>query len=121
MKVYYFEKLEVWQNAKKLSVALYRTTSEFPAEERFGITNQIRRASTGIAANIAEGTGRQTGKDQRRFLNSAYSSALEVLSFLLISEELGYISQHKLQEFRSQIELMTNQLNKLYKSIPVKD
>lgn len=109
MKVYYFEKLEVWQNAKNLSVLLYRTTALFPQDEKFGITNQIRRASTGIAANIAEGTGRISGKDQRRFLTTAYSSALEVLNFLLISKELEYISEIELQELREHIEKITNQ------------
>ena len=60
MYTFYFEKLEVWQNARKLVKEIYKISTNFPDEERFGITNQIRRASTSITANIAEGVSRNT-------------------------------------------------------------
>jgi len=58
MYTFYFEKLEVWQNARNLVKDIYLVSRKFPDEERFGITNQLRRAATGIMANIAEGTGK---------------------------------------------------------------
>lgn len=119
MKIYYFERLDVWQNAKSLSVMIYKLTQHFPSEERFGITSQLRRAVTSIAANIAEGSGRPTGKEKRRFISMAYSSTLEVLNFVIISRELNYLPEDAVITLRAEIELITNQLNKLHKSISV--
>ena len=84
MHTYAFEKLEVWHDAKQFVVTIYKITGNFPAEEKFGIINQIRRASIAIASNIAEGSGRKTTKDQSHFYHIAYSSALEVLNQLII-------------------------------------
>ena len=113
MHTYAFEKLEVWQNAKELVVSIYKITSKFPVEEKFGMINQIRRASLAIASNIAEGSGRKTIKDQSHFYHIAYSSALEVLNQLIISNELNFLTLSDLNECRMQIEKITNKLNRL--------
>lgn len=63
MKVYSFEKLECWQHARQLAVWTYQATKSFPAEEKFGMVSQMRRAAVSIASNIAEGTSRKTVKD----------------------------------------------------------
>jgi four helix bundle protein len=94
MKVYSFEKLECWQQARKLAVWTYQSTKDFPADERFGLTSQMRRASISIASNIAErsGSARKTAKDQAHFSNVAYSSTIELLNDLIISYDLGYLA-----------------------------
>ncbi len=117
MRLYYFEKLDVWQNSKELSIFIYKVTQSFPSEEKFGLTNQLRRAATSICANIAEGTGRATGKETKRFINIAYSSTLEVLNFVIIAFELGYLSEDDFNRIRNKIEHITNQLHKLQQSI----
>ena len=117
MYTFYFEKLEVWQNARKLVKEIYKISRNFPDEERFGITNQIRRASTSITANIAEGVSRNTNKDKSKFINIAYSTSIEVINFLILSWDLDFISEEKYIELREKTELITNQLNSFYKSL----
>jgi four helix bundle protein len=73
-----FRKLEVWQLAHKLTLAIYRLTKAFPSEERFGLTDQMRRAAVSIEANLAEGTGRGGDADFARFVQIAFGSACEL-------------------------------------------
>jgi four helix bundle protein len=116
MYTYSFEKLEVWHLAKKLVVEIYKITSQFPAEERFGLVSQLRRAAVSICSNIAEGCGRSTSKDQANFYNKAYSSLMEVVNQLLISQDLNWISQHEIDEVRTQVEMISSKINSLRKS-----
>jgi four helix bundle protein len=120
MYTYSFEKLEVWQLAKKLVVKVYRTTSLFPAEEKFGLVSQLRRASVSVCSKLAEGSGRNTPTDQASFYNKAYSSLVEVLNQLLIGYELGWINQTDLNEIRTEIELISSKINSLRKSVLTK-
>lgn len=117
MHTYYFEKLNVWQNAKTLAVAIYSVTSKFPSTERFELSDQLRRSVISISANIAEGSTRGHSKDYQRFLNIAYGSTIEVLNHLLIAKELEYISDETLADLRTQIGLITNQLRALQDTI----
>ena len=73
-----FEKLEVWQLSKALAVDIYKQTQSFPAEERYGLVSQARRAALSISANIAEGTSRSSAKDQAHFTTIAFSSLMEL-------------------------------------------
>lgn len=114
---YNFEKLEVWKLAIKLSVNIYKLTEKFPPEEKFGMINQLRRASSSISANIAEGTARISDKDKARFIQIAFSSAIEVLNYLILSKELGFIHPDKLDSFRNDIAELTNKLNAFHKAI----
>lgn len=88
MHQYSFEKLEVWQNARSFVKDIYRITMNFPGNEKFGITNQIRRASTSISANIAEGTSRKTPKDKLKFINISYSTGIEIKHYFNTGEIL---------------------------------
>ena len=115
MKQFYFERLDVWQNSRIFIKEIYLITQEFPSEEKFGITNQIRRASLSICANIAEGTSRQTEKDKARFINQAFSSAIEVINFLILSNDLEFLGEEEYLKLRTDLEKITNQLNSLYK------
>ena len=116
MYIYGFEKLEVWQTARKFTSEIYLLTRKFPKEELFGITNQIRRASISICSNIAEGVTRKTNKEMARFTQISDGSAVEVLSQLIISEDLNYITEKELKYFRLKIEEITNKLNALHRS-----
>jgi four helix bundle protein len=72
MYIFSFEKLEVWQNSRIFISDIYKLTSKFPSNELFGITSQIKRSSSSIATNIAEGTSRNTNKDKAHFLTISY-------------------------------------------------
>jgi four helix bundle protein len=104
MHLYSFEKLDAWQEGKKLVVELYKITGAFPAEERFGITMQIRRASISVVSNIAEGSARSSAKDQAHFYQVAYSSLIEILNQLIIAQALTFINEKALSEVRTSIE-----------------
>jgi len=86
-----FRKIDVWQVAHKLTLAVYQATKSFPDSERFGITSQLRRACVLIPTNIAEGCVRRTGAYFARFLFNAIGSASEVEYLLLLSRDLDYL------------------------------
>jgi four helix bundle protein len=88
-----FRKLIVWREAKALALRVYEVTKNFPREEIFGITNQLRRASASVQANIAEGSAMPTKDHRKRFYAIARGSAVEVDSFLELSFDLHYLQQ----------------------------
>ena len=87
-----FKKQKVWQKSHQLTLDIYKATSNFPREELYGLTNQIRRACTSIPANIAEGCGRSSEADFSRFLQIAMGSATELEYHLLLSHDLGILN-----------------------------
>jgi four helix bundle protein len=87
-----YRDLEVWKKAIDLTVECYRLSAAFPTEERFGLTSQLRRAATSVAANIAEGRGRRGTGDSIRFIDIAYGSLVEVETLLILAGRLGYIT-----------------------------
>ncbi|PLX05953.1 MAG: four helix bundle protein [Marinilabiliales bacterium] len=113
MRLYSFEKLNVWQLSRTLVKNVYEISNMFPDEEKFGLVSQIRRASISVSSNIAEGTSRKSGKDQARFTEISYGSLLEVLNQLILAADLGYISSNIVDEQRQIIEEIGNKLNKL--------
>ena len=116
MKVYSFEKLECWQQARQLSVWVFQVTKLFPQEEKFGIISQMRRAAISIASNIAEGTSRKTAKDQAHFSTIAYSSTIELLNDLIITNNLKFIDNELYEQGREMIEKQTLLISGLRKS-----
>jgi len=84
-----FRKIEAWQLADDLAVAVYEATKAFPKEEVYGITSQIRRAATSVAANIVEGSSRESAKDYAHFLQIARGSLAETQYFLHLARRLG--------------------------------
>jgi four helix bundle protein len=86
-----FKKLDVWRKAHQLTVSLYVETRNFPKEELFGLTGQIRRAAASIGANIAEGCGRGSSADLVRFLQIAFGSASELQYHLLLAKDVGIL------------------------------
>ena len=100
-----YKKLIVWQKADALAYQIYLATKEFPKEEVYGITSQIRRAALSVPTNIVEGFGRQGRKELRQFVNIALGSLAETEYLLDFSLKLGYLNetQHrKLQSFRQE-------------------
>ncbi|MCP9749920.1 four helix bundle protein [Ferruginibacter sp. HRS2-29] len=105
--MYSFEKLECWQHARLLAGWVYKITEKFPSAERFGLMSQMQRAAISIASNIAEGTSRKTSKGPARFSTIAYSSAVELLNQLIISNDLHFVSGEHFEEGRKLIEKQT--------------
>ena len=93
-----YRELEVWQRSMDLVEAVYRLTNEFPAEEKFGLTSQLRRAAVSIPANIAEGYGRVHRGDYLRHLSIAKGSLMEVETHLIIAVRLKFASREKVAE-----------------------
>ncbi|MBK8721441.1 MAG: four helix bundle protein [Saprospiraceae bacterium] len=114
---YNFEKLEIWNLAIDLSVDIYKITTKFPEEEKYGIISQLRRASSSISANIAEGSTRLSDKDKGRFIQIAFGSTIEVLNFLILSARLDYISNEELEYYRINISKLSNKINSYYKFV----
>ena len=83
-----YRKIVAWQRGHELTLRIYRITQGFPADERYGLTSQLRRASVSIASNIAEGRGRATDRDFKQFLNIAQGSTYEVQTQLLLAKRL---------------------------------
>ncbi len=92
-----FRDLAVWQKAIQLTVAVYKLTSGFPDSEKFGLTNQMRRAAVSIASNIAEGYGRSTRGEYFQFLGHARGSCSEVETQIVIAKELRFGSEEQLR------------------------
>lgn len=88
-----FERLEVWQKAIEFADTVYAATKSFPADERFGLTNQMRRAAVSISSNIAEGSATMSRKDFARFLEIATGSLYEVISQAFIGRNQGLLQQ----------------------------
>lgn len=116
MFIYSFEKLEVWQLSRKLTVTVYSISRNFPKDEQYGLSSQLRRSVLSVSSNIAEGTSRSSGKDKAHFSVIAFSSLMETLNQLIIANDLGYISSEDLVELRIKINEIANKLNALRKA-----
>jgi len=90
-----FRKLLIWQKSMALITKIYFSTNNFPKEEIFGLTSQIRRSSISIPSNIAEGSGRESDKDFLRFLNISTGSLFEMQTQLEIAKNIAYLNQEE--------------------------
>ncbi|MBE7473303.1 MAG: four helix bundle protein [Anaerolineae bacterium] len=114
-KAVHFQQLEVWQEAHRLVLMVYRVTKEFPGEERFGLVSQMRRAAVSIPANIAEGFKRRGLPEKIRFYNIAEGSLEELKYFFILSKDLDCINSN--QDLMAQAETVGRLLNGLIASI----
>ncbi|MGC9260836.1 MAG: four helix bundle protein [Phycisphaerae bacterium] len=99
-----FRRLSVWEKAHGVALGVYKSTRGFPADERYGLTSQLRRAGASIPTNIAEGCGRNSDGELARFLEIAMGSASEVEYLLLLAHELDYLD---VAEFRQHTQRVT--------------
>jgi four helix bundle protein len=97
-----YRKLTVWEKAHSFTLEVYNISQSFPREELFGLTNQLRRASSSIAANIAEDCGRSLNKEFAHFLNISLGSTNEVAYFALLAKDLNYLEPVKFDELFEQ-------------------
>lgn len=108
-----FEKLRVWQDARIWVRGIYRITKAFPLEERFGLTSQLNRAAVSVAANLAEGSGRTSAKDQAHFSQLAFGSLMESACLVILAGDQEYLSETDVNEQRDIISGLSNQINAL--------
>ena len=112
-----FKDLIVWQRAVELSVAVYKLTAAFPSSERFGLTNQLRRAPVSVASNIAEGYARATKGEYIQFLGHARGSISEVETQLIIARKLGFGTEANLEAAQHLCADVSRLLGGLIKSL----
>ena len=112
-----FEKLEVWHKAIAFADRVYVLTEGFPNEERFGLTNQMRRVAVSISSNLAEGTSRSSSNDYARFVEVATGSLFEVVSQATISKRRSFLSEAQYRELYSAAEEQSRMLSGLRASL----
>ncbi len=112
-----FKKLTVWQKAYGFTLAVYKYSQKYPTSELYGLTSQLRRAAVSIAANIAEGSERQHKKEFLQFLSISRGSLGEVETYIMLSKDLGYISEDKFIELDEQRKEIGRLLRGLYNSV----
>ena len=112
-----FEKLDVWQKAIDFADLVYNQTRNFPAAERFGLTNQMRRAAVSISSNIAEGTSRMSQTDFARFIEIATGSVFEVVSQSFIGRRQRFLTEEGFRKLYSAADEIGRMLSGLRKSL----
>ena len=120
MKIYSFEKLDVYAESRTFVKTIYGLSAQFPESERYALTDQIRRAVISITSNIAEGTSRTSNRDKAHFVEMAYGSLMEVVSQLQIAMDLGYISKELYEAQQPKIENISYKLYALRRSFVCK-
>lgn len=108
-----FRKYEVWNEGHEVTMLIYEVTNNFPKEEIYGLTSQIRRASSSIPTNISEGCGRESDLDFRRFLIIASGSAAELEYLIFLSGQLNYITKDNALNLTEKVVIIRKKLRRL--------
>jgi four helix bundle protein len=114
-----FKNFRVWTKAHELTLAVYRKTRAFPKEEMYGLTSQLRRASASVGANIAEGCGRRSDAELRRFVQIAGGSANEVEYHLLLAKDLDFLTAEEHKDLEAKVLEIQRMLASLVQSLKV--
>jgi four helix bundle protein len=112
-RVFGFEKLDVWQEAVQFADRVHQATQGFPVDERFGLTDQIRRAAISISSNVAEGSSRTSRKDFARFVEIAHGSLMEAVSQLHVAKVRSWIGEGAFEDLYSKAEQLARMLSGL--------
>lgn len=112
-----YKKYTVWELGHEITLETYKLTKNFPNDENFGLTSQMRRASSSIPANIAEGCGRESDAEFKRFLIIAQSSASELEYFIILTKDLDYIMNKELLSIHDKVNKVRRSLNSLINKI----
>ncbi len=112
-----FRDLEVWKKSIELAEMVYRLSARFPAQEKFGLTSQIRRSAVSVAANIAEGAERERTREFLQFLGIAGGSLAETETFLILADRLKLITEQDLSPVLEQAATVGRMLNGLKRSL----
>ncbi len=97
-----FRSIKVWEKGHQLTLVVYQVTQKFPSDERFGLTSQMRRASSSIPTNIVEGCGRVGDLELARFMQISMGSASELEYLILLAQDLNLIDQHLYKQLQTQ-------------------
>jgi four helix bundle protein len=108
-----YRDLRVWEKSHALTLATYKATRCFPADERFGLTNQIRRACSSIPANLAEGCGRRSDREMARFVQFAMGSGAELSYHFLLAKDLGLFGTEDYANLESELNRIMRMLSAL--------
>lgn len=117
MNEYSYQTLNVYKDAKALVIEIYRLLKSYPAEERYAICDQLRRAVISVPSNIAEGSGRTSAKDQAHFFEMAFGSLMEVNCQIDIAHDLGYISKDDVENIEKHVKSISALLSGLRRKI----
>jgi len=109
-KVTHYKELKIWQKGMSLAKSVYRLTTRFPADERFGLSAQMRRAAVSVPSNIAEGQARHGTREFLQFLSHASGSLAELETQILLSMDLGYCKE-------SEVSSISNEIGELQKMV----
>jgi four helix bundle protein len=112
-----FKELKVWSKAHETTLQLYRLTRQFPKEELYGLTSQIRRAASSVGANIAEGSGRRSDGEMTRFLHIARGSAVELEYHLLLARDLELLPASNFTALERQVDEIQRMLTSLIQRV----
>ena len=112
-----YKKLRLWQQSIELVKEIYKLTKNFPSEEKFGLTNQIRRSVVSVPSNIAEGAGRNTKGEFKNFLGVANGSLFELETQLIISKDMNYLKDYNLNLLLPKIDMLQKMIYNLIKSV----
>lgn len=108
-----FTELKVWQKSHALVLEIYKLTSNFPQDERFGLISQLRRAAASVPTNIAEGSKRSHNRDYARFLNVAEGSLAEIEYLIMLSRDLAFVPGHHAQLLLTEVDEIARMLHRL--------
>jgi four helix bundle protein len=108
-----YKDLQVWEKAHRLTLAVYKGTQDFPKEERFGLTSQIRRSSASIAANLAEGCGRRSDGEMARYIQISMGSGAELSDHLLLARDLGFLKNTEYSDWSEVMRMLSSLSQKL--------
>lgn len=114
-----FKELKIWKRSRVFCASIYVITSQFPDSEKFGLTNQLRRASVSIPSNIAEGSSRKSSKDFARFLEITLGSCYEIETQLLIAFDLKFISKGELENISSELSEIIKMISKFKSTLKI--
>lgn len=112
-----FKKYDVWKLGHEVVLKMYRLTNQFPKEEIYGLTSQMRRAAYSIPSNIAEGCGRESGAEFRRFLTISQGSASELEYFLILTKDLEYLNITDYERLDDEVNKTRRSINNLIKKL----
>jgi four helix bundle protein len=116
-----YKSLKIWQRSHALTLEVYKATTGFPKAEQYGITAQLRRASSSVPANLAEGAGRNTQPEMARFCRIALGSANEVEYHLLLARDLGYLEAGHYQRLVRELRQIKNMIARFVHALAVTD
>jgi four helix bundle protein len=116
-KIQRFTDLKAWQEGHKLVLEVYKTTKNFPEEEKFGLTSQMRRCAVSITSNLAEGFSKYSIKDKIKFYNTSQGSLTELQNQLIIAKDVEYLPLNDFEEAFQKTDIVNKLINGLIRSI----